>query len=130
MDATPISFDTATPLGGTLPAGGLEFADAVAEKWSALHEAAYVVATLAGIVPPAVTSTVGDFPATVGRAAHWRRELAEQGVEDLTAIMAPGLAALISVHTGGADATAPARALWQEFVAARDALVAIVCPED
>jgi hypothetical protein len=59
-----------------------------------------------------------------------RRDLLRQGVEDLAAMMEPGLAALIAVHSDGRDAAAPARALWQEFVAARDALLALAPPAD
>lgn len=128
MDATPISFETALPLGGVLVIGHED--DAAARKWAALHEAAFVVATLAGITHPVATPAVSAFPAALGEAPGWRRELAAQAVDDLVAIMEPGLAALIAVHTGGGDAAAPALALWQEFAAARDALVAMIAPED
>jgi hypothetical protein len=126
MDATPISFDTATAYEPPLPspnAGG----DATGRKWAVLHDAAAVVAGLAGEPVPADHL---DFPEAIRKAASRRRDLAEQGIEDLAAMMEPGLAALISVHGSGADASAPARALWQEFTAARDALIALVLPRD
>lgn len=131
MDATPISFDTATAYEPPLPArdapGDATGGNAIGRKWAALHEAAAVVAMLAGETPSA---DLRDFPEAIRKAAPWRRDLAAQGVEDLVAIMEPGLAALISVHSGGVDATAPARALWQEFTAARDALITLILPRD
>lgn len=127
MDATPIDFDTAVPLDSRLAAEGGDAAKAAGRKWAALHDAAGVVATLAGVAhQPAVDAQ--RFSAAVRQAPHWRREQAEHGVEDLAAIMEPGLAALISVQAGGGDAAAPALALWQEFVAARDALARLVLP--
>lgn len=129
MDATPINFDTAIPI-GPAPAGDSGAADSTARTWAALHDAAFVVATLAGMAQSPLAADLRDFPAAVARAPRWRREMAEQGVEDLVAIMEPGLAALIAVHGRGGDAGAPARALWHEFTAARDALLGLVLPRD
>jgi hypothetical protein len=126
MDATPISYDTATPYDAP-PIALDPFGEATGRKWAALHDAAAVVAALAGESPGAAPL---DFADLIGKVPSWRRELARQGVEDLVAIMEPGLAALIAVHTGGGDASAPASALWQEFTAARDALVALTLPHD
>jgi hypothetical protein len=125
MDATPISFDSATPLVAGMPLGDGS-PDAIARKWAALDEAAAVVAGLAG-VPVDLT---GDFALVLDGAPPSRRELARQGIEDLAAMMEPGLCALIAVHGHGGDTTAPALALWQEFAAARDALLAFVLPRD
>jgi hypothetical protein len=122
MDATPIDFAGATPLDADL-------ADATGRKWAALHDAAALVAGLAGLSPQP-SGAAEDFLAAIRKAPQARRELAEQGVDDLTAIMEPGLAALISVHGSGGDARAAAGALWQEFVAARDAVAALVLPPD
>jgi hypothetical protein len=128
MDATPISFDTATPLDGP-PLGAFARAqERTAEKWITLHDAAFVVATLAGVSPSPLAPELQVFSATVRDAPRWLREIAEQGVDDLAAIMEPGLAALIAVHGSGADVRAPAQALWQEFVASRDALLRLMRP--
>ena len=97
-------------------------------KWSALHDAAGVAAALAGQQAEAMAPEVRNFPATMRDAGGWRRELAEQGVEDLSAIMEPGLAALLSAHARGVSATSAALALWQEFNRARDALLALTPP--
>ena len=71
---------------------------------------------------------VVEFPLRMHDAGGWRCDLAEQGIEDLTAIMEPGLSALLAVHARGASPTAAAHALWHEFVAARDALLTLVPP--
>ena len=42
--------------------------------------------------------------------------------------MEPGLSALLAVHARGVNPAAPALTLWQEFVAARDALLALTPP--
>jgi hypothetical protein len=132
MDATPISFDTATPLDGPSLAGFPAELDFAAEKWTALHNAAFIVATLAGAgadTPQSPLDTeLQAFPAQLSAAPGWLREIAEQGVDDLAAIMEPGLAALIAVHGAGSDAAAPARALWHEFAASRDALLRLMRP--
>lgn len=128
MDATPIDFDTATPLDSPRPAHAGDAAEVAGRKWAALHDAVSVVATLAGVAPQPAIDAHG-FAAAIRQAPHWRREQAEQGVDDLAAIMEPGLAALISVHADGGDAAAPALALWQEFAAARDTLARLVFPQ-
>lgn len=130
MDATPINLDTAIPLEAGMPAGALDCADVTGLKWTALHDAAAVVAALAGIPQQPLAAGLRDFSGAVANAPQFLRELAQQGVEDLTAIMQPGLAALIAVRSRGGDATVPAAALWQEFTASRDALLAMVLPRD
>jgi len=107
---------------------GQAAASAMSMKWSGLHDAAAVVATLAGIVPEPMDSALRNFPVLVRDAGGWRRELAEQGIEDLGAIMEPGISALLAVHARGGNPAAAALALWNEFVAARDALLALAPP--
>jgi hypothetical protein len=101
---------------------------ALSMKWSALHDAAGVVAALAGLSPEPMTAAARNFPATMRDAGGWRRQHAEQGVDDLAAIMEPGLAALLAVHARGADPRPAARTLHEEFLAARDALLALAPP--
>ena len=115
---------------GPLPgAGRAQFgkasASAMSMKWSALHDAASAAAMLAGIAPEPMTPDQRNFPAAMRDAGGWRRELAEQGVEDLSAIMEPGISALLAVHARGVDPGAAATALWREFVCARDALLTL-----
>jgi len=97
-------------------------------KWSALHDAVGIVGVLAGLAPESVTPQVRNFPVLVRDAGGWRTALAEQGVDDLTAIMEPGIAALLEVHARGASCAAAALALWHEFVGARAALLALASP--
>lgn len=132
MDQTPNTF-TLPPQAGGLPGSGRpSFGQASASgmgmKWSALHDAAEAVALLAGVEPEPMRADVRNFPAIMRDAGGWRQDVAEQGVEDLTAIMEPGLAALLAVHARGADASAAALALWQEFHLARGALLALLPP--
>lgn len=130
MDATPISLDSAIPLGALPFAAGLGGADPIADKWAALHNAAVVVASLAGVSDLALAPRQGSFAASIRNAAGWRRDMAAQALDDLVAIMEPGLTALLVVHSRGDDAGAAARSLWQEFVAARNALMALALPLD
>jgi hypothetical protein len=125
MDATRINLETATPLDAGQAGRGRDFTGTIAGRWAALHAAAAVVAALAGAPREEMSNVAEAFPAAVRQCPPALRELAEQGVEDLAAIMEPGLAALIAVHSSGNDASAPATALWQEFVAARDSLLAL-----
>ena len=97
-------------------------------KWSALHDAAGIVAVLAGLAPEPLKPQVRNFPVLIRDAGGWRTALAEQGIDDRAAIMEPGIAALLAVHARGASSTAAALALWQEFVRARTALLALASP--
>jgi hypothetical protein len=98
-------------------------------RWSALHDAAGAVAMLAGYTAEPMKPDVRNFPAVMRDLGGWRRAMAEQGVDDLSAIMEPGLSALLAVRARGGDASAPAMTLWEEFLAARDALLALVPPQ-
>ena len=123
------------PTGGSLPASGRpEFGQASASgmsmKWSALHDAAGVVAMLAGIAAEPMRADVRNFPAVMRDAGGWRRDLAEQGIDDLSAIMEPGLAALLAVNARGVGPGTAALALWQEFHAARSALLDLAPPPE
>lgn len=114
-------------------AGRAEFGtgagSALSMKWSALHDAAAVVASLAGQAPEARRAEVRNFPALVRDAGGWRYEEARRGIDDLAAMMEPGLSALLAVHARGLSAAPAAQALWQEFLAARATLLALVPPQ-
>ncbi|WP_395329825.1 hypothetical protein WBP06_16190 [Novosphingobium sp. BL-8H] len=101
----------------------------IAMKWAALHQAGQVVAAIAGADDDNPSLEARAFPAIMREAGGWRCRLAEQGIDDLTAIMEPGLCALLSALDRGADPRAAARSLWDEFVAARDAMVALAPPD-
>ena len=97
----------------------------LAEKWEDLHQHAAQLATLAQLSPEPFAGAVAAFPAQIGEAQEWQRELAWQGIDDIDAMMRPGLAALATLKERGAAANAPALALWREFYTARTAVMAL-----
>ncbi len=122
-----------SPTAGSLPTSGRpEFgqasASAMSMKWSALHDAVAVVGSLTGMAPETMRAEIRNFPAMMRDVGGWRRDLAEQGIEDLSAVMEPGLAALLAIHARGINPAPAALALWQEFHAARAALLALTPP--
>lgn len=121
MNAAPPNFPP-------VPAATGLSASATSLKWAALTEAGSVVATLAGLDPERSTADVRNFPALIRDAEGWRRELAENGVADLAAMMEPGIAALLAVSARGADPAPAALALWREFIRARSAILALLPP--
>ena len=100
-------------------------ASAISMRWAALCEAGNVVALLAGFEPEHASKQVRNFPAQIRDTGGWRRELAEDGVADLAAIMEPGIAALLAVNARGSDCHAAAQALWREFEIARGAILGL-----
>jgi hypothetical protein len=125
MNAIPPSM---LPGAAARPAFGHSSASALSRKWSALQEAAEVVAALAGIEPERPAGDVRSFPALIREAEPWRRELAERGIEDMTAVLEPGIAALLGVNARGASPRPAALALWREFVEARAAVLSLLPP--
>ena len=116
---------------GSLPGSGRaavakDVASALAEKWAALDDAASVVATLAGLTPEARKLDICDFPALVGDTGGWRRSLVEQGIDDLLAVMEPGIVALLAATSRGMTPSTAALTLWREFVRSRSALRELV----
>ena len=120
---------------GVLPTSGrAEFgqasASAMSMKWSALHDAATVVGMLAGVATEPMRPELRNFPAVMRDLGDWRRGAAEQGIDDLSAIMEPGLVALLAVHGRGTNPAVPALALWQEFQVSRAALLVLTPPPE
>jgi hypothetical protein len=101
-------------------------ASAIGQTWAVLAEAGEVVAALAGLEPERSTHEQRNFPAMIRDAEGWRRDLAENGVADLAAMLEPGIAALLSVSARGADPAPAALALWREFTDARAAILALL----
>lgn len=133
MDQTPINFNQPAQ-GGVLPGSGRPLfgqgsASLMSMRWAALHDAADTVARIAGLGVEPMPAAIRNFPSVMRDAGGWRHDLAEQGVTDLSALMVPGLSALLQAHARGADTRPAAVALWQEFVMARDALLALQPPE-
>lgn len=123
MNALTPSFASAARVDDAAPDRQTDSAEA---HWSALSEAAGLVALLAGLEPALRSGLEDDVPALIGAAEPWRRARAEQGLADLSAILEPGIAALVAVNARGADPRPAARALWHEFAAARAAILALL----
>lgn len=84
-------------------------------RWAALMDAAHAVAEIAG-------EPDGADGALVGRLAEVRDDAAKVLLDDLTAVMRAGLAALLGARERGADLRPAASALLYEFAAAQDGL--------
>jgi len=125
MDVFPPSTDPNRTGDGAWRDGG---ANGMSMKWAAVHAAAAAVGELAGQPPEYRRPDVRNFPAIMRDTGGWRHIVAQQGVDDLAAIMEPGLAALLALHASGGATVAPAQALWQEFQSARAALLALIPP--
>jgi len=125
MNAIPPSM---IPGAAHRPAFGHSAPSALSRKWTALQDAAEVVAALAGIEPERATPEIRNFPALMREAERWRRELAERGIEEMTAVLEPGIGALLGVNARGASPRPAALALWREFVHARTAVLALLPP--
>ena len=68
-----------------------------------------------------VMTAVARAAAAGGAAA-----IRAQGIDDLAAVMEPGIAALLAAHARGVTPSAAALTLWHEFVRSRSALLELV----
>ncbi len=98
----------------------------LAQRWQDLHASAALLAKAADLTPEAFEGKLAAFPDTLGGASEWQRELAERGIDDIDAMMRPGLTALNTLTARGSDTSAPAIALWREFHHAREAVLATI----
>lgn len=96
-------------------------------QWAALHAAAQLVAGLAG-EERAAAALAGDCPESLRLASGWRLAQISQALADTAAILEGGIRALLVARERGAAVTPAARALWDEFIAAREALLALAPP--
>jgi putative intracellular protease/amidase len=108
------------PLADSRPVGTLA-PGALVAQWEALHASAASLGKLAQI---AAESTAPPFDRLVETAPPWQLTLAAQGMDDIAAMLAPGLAALGTLTARGQETAAPALALWREFHAARAGVLA------
>ena len=123
MDQTPPRFSK--PANAETAQGGVSV---LTRQWAALQDAGSAVAAMAGLAPEQLSQKVRQFPALIKDADSWRLELAKNQVADMTAMMQPGLSALLAVNARGQDATAAALTLWREYHAAREAVL-LLLPE-
>jgi len=86
-------------------------ANSTSLRWAALLEAGKVVCAMAGMAAEQPSRQVRAFPVLVRDCPRWKRELADNGVADLAAVMEPGIAALLAINARGADPRPAARAV-------------------
>lgn len=97
----------------------------LSKRWRELHALGQLIAAKAQLASEPFDGPIAEFPDAILDAAPWHRELAEQALEDIDAMLQPGLTALQAIEARGHDATAPALALWREYYAARDGLMGL-----
>lgn len=100
--------------------------DVLAEQWEAVHEAAAAVGKLAQLGREEPSPEIVQLPLRAAEKGDWRYEGAARGVDDLAAMMQPGLRALLSLTAQGRDTTAAALTLWREFHTSRAAILDLV----
>ncbi len=99
--------------------------DAFAAQWKRLHDQAAELSQMAGMAQEAALEMITNFPDDLALAGPDQRALVWQGIEDIDAMMQPGLTALRIVASRGQNASAPAMALWREFHRSRTALLTL-----
>lgn len=98
----------------------------ITRKWERLHSEAEQLASFAHLAPERSGQFITAFPAMLEHAGESQRQRALQGIEDIDAMMQPGMTALRTISARGVDVGPPALALWREFHAAREAVIEIV----
>ena len=119
-----LSLATMLPSADAPHRGGAE-PDALAGQWAAVHEAAKAVANLAQLGEEEPDDEVRSLPDRAARLSKIRRELVASGVDDLAAVLQPGMRALIALTAKGQDTTSAALTLWREFHTARSAILSL-----
>lgn len=97
----------------------------IERRWIALHAAGQEIGDLASLAPEPMIGSLAEFPHQIEARGGARLSLAREQLEDLDAILQPGLAALRMIAARGQDTTAPALALWREFHALRQVLLSL-----
>lgn len=95
----------------------------LAEQWEAVHQAAAAVGGLAQLGRERISPDIAELPQRAAERGGWHYEMVARGIEDLAAVMQPGLRALLSLTAQGQDTTAAALTLWREFHTARAAII-------
>lgn len=102
----------------------------VSDRWEELHEKAENLARLAGLAPEKQAEAHDGFATRFDAATEWQQMMTRQAIDDIAAMLRPGLQAVHVVQSRGADASAAALALWREFYEARAALLALLAPHE
>jgi len=101
-------------------------ASATVMRWAALLDAGNALALLADTRDHAEAIPARDFAAAIALCTDSRRRLADNAVADLSAIMESGLSALLAGHQRGGNTRPAAKALWREYVSARNGVLDMV----
>ena len=99
----------------------------LAQRWFSLHENAQIIASMAALARENYEGAIASFPERIANAGDERLARAELTLEDIDAILQPGLTALLTIQGRGQDTTAPALALWREVHASRASMLDL-CP--
>ena len=97
----------------------------VMAQWEAVLEAAAAVAALGGIAREPLSPELLAVPRRVPASDDGRYLRLASAIDDLAAILQPGLRALLMLTAKGRDTTTAARTLWREYHAARGAILAL-----
>ena len=124
-----LSHDFTSRLSG--PLVGREGGPAVSleEQWSAVHQAGRAAAQLAQLGEEELGADIAQLPDRAGELDVTRQALVADAVEDVAALMQPGLRALSALAEQGRDTTAAALQLWREYYDARSAIVALAATD-
>lgn len=98
----------------------------LANQWEAVHDAAAAVGHLAQLGREEPSDKVLALPLRAAETGGYTFEAVARGIDDLAAVMQPGLRALLAITAQGKDTTAAALTLWREFHHARAAILSIV----
>ena len=94
-------------------------------RWTELHERSAAIAAKAALASEPFGGRIAAFGDAICTLSDERLVMVQRGIEDLDAITQPGLTALAAIEARGLDTTASALALWREFHAAREAIMAL-----
>ncbi len=83
---------------------------------------------MGGLAPEDRGEAEAGFAKRFAAAGNWQQMMAAQGIDDIAAMLRPGLDAVQAVQSRGLDASAAALALWREFYRARETVLALVEP--
>lgn len=98
----------------------------LAAQWEAVHEAAGAVAALAQLGAEELDDDLRQLPERAADIGGVQYQLVARGIDDLAAVMQPGLRALLAMTDKGQDTTSAALTLWREFHKAREAIAALL----
>ena len=102
---------------------------ALSVQWGAVHKAAATVGILAQLGEVPVDAEIRELPERAVAIGGAKLAMVVRGIDDLAAVMQPGLRALLSLTAQGQDTTSAALTLWREFHNAREAILALAPAE-